>query len=72
MCVKFPPRGLNPGPCSPYPINTYICGVTIVPKVYGSKSTINLLYKKFTNWENMIVYKKFKKKENMIVVTLIT
>ena len=62
MCVKFIPRGLNSGPCSPHPTSTYICGVTIVPKVYGSKSTINLLYKKFTNGENMIVYKKLKKK----------
>ena len=72
MCVKFPPRDLNIDSYSPHPTSTYICGVTIVSKVYGSKSTINLLYKKFTNWENMIVYKKFKKRENMIVVTLIT
>ena len=49
MYVKFPPRSLNPDPCSPHPTSTYICGVTIIPKVYGSKSTINLLYKKFTN-----------------------
>ena len=29
MCVKFPPRDLNPDPCPPHPINTYIYGVTI-------------------------------------------
>ena len=49
MFVKFPPRDLNIDPYSPHPTSTYICGVIIVPKVYGSKSTINLLYKKFTN-----------------------
>ena len=29
MCVKLLPRDLNPDPCPPHPINTYIYGVTI-------------------------------------------
>ena len=35
MCVKFPPRDLNPGPCHQHPTNTYTCGVTIAPRARG-------------------------------------
>ena len=36
LCVKFPPRDLNPGPYSPCPTNTYTCGMTITPKMDGN------------------------------------
>ena len=35
MCVKLPLRDLNLGPCPPHPTSTYICGVTIAPRVCG-------------------------------------
>ena len=35
MCVKFSLGDLNSSPYSPYPTNTYTCGVTIIPKVCG-------------------------------------
>ena len=35
MCVKFPPRDLNPGPYPPHLTNTYTYGVTTAPKVCG-------------------------------------
>ena len=37
MCVKFPPRDLNPGSCLPHPTSTYICRVTIAPRVCGGR-----------------------------------
>ena len=33
MCVKLPPRNLNPNPYPQYPTNTYTYGVTIALKV---------------------------------------
>ena len=39
MCVKLPPRDFNPGYCTPHFTSTYICGVTIAPRVCGDKST---------------------------------
>ena len=41
MCVKLPHGDLN---LSPYPTNTYTCGVTIAPRVCGGKKkkSINL------------------------------
>ena len=38
MCVKFPPKNLNLGPCpyTPYPTSTYTCGVITAPRVCGS------------------------------------
>ena len=33
MCVKLPPRNLNPNPYPQYPTNTYSYGVTIALKV---------------------------------------
>ena len=35
MFVKLPPRDLNSGTYHPHLTNTYICGVTIVPRVRG-------------------------------------
>ena len=35
MCVKLPPRDLNPDPYPPHPTSTYTCGVTIAPSVCG-------------------------------------
>ena len=37
MYVKFPPEDLNLGSCSPHLTSTYICVVTIAPKVCGGK-----------------------------------
>ena len=42
MCVKLSPRNLNIDPYPPHPINTYICRVTIVPRVCGSSSSFFL------------------------------
>ena len=41
MCVELPPRDLNPDPCPPHSTNTntYICGVTIAPKICGGKNS---------------------------------
>jgi len=36
MCVKLPPKDLNPGPYPPLSISTYTYGVTIAPRVCGS------------------------------------
>ena len=36
MCEKLTLGDLNHGPCPPHPTNTYICGVTIAPKVSGN------------------------------------
>ena len=36
--MKFSPRNLNPDPYPPNPISTYICEVTIAPKVCGGQS----------------------------------
>ena len=41
MCVKLYSRDLNPGPYPPHLISTYICGVTIAPKVCGGKIALN-------------------------------
>ena len=35
MCVKFPPRYLNPGPYPPHPTSTYTYGVTIAQRMCG-------------------------------------
>ena len=32
MCVKLPPRDLNPKPCPPHPTNTYTCIIILVLK----------------------------------------
>ena len=37
MCVKLPPRDLNPYSCIPYPTNTYTCRITTIPRMYGGK-----------------------------------
>ena len=37
MCVKLPPRDLNPDHCPPHPTNTYTCEVTTAPRVRGGK-----------------------------------
>ena len=34
ICVKLPSEDLNPDPCSPHPTSTYICRITITPRVY--------------------------------------
>ena len=39
MCVELSPRDLNPSPCPPHATNTYICGVTIAPRVHSSATT---------------------------------
>ena len=41
MSVKLSPEDLNLCPCHPLPISTYICGVTIAPKVCGGKIALN-------------------------------
>ena len=41
MCVKFPPRDLNPDPYSSHP-----CGVSTSPKVHGGKTLSNLKIEK--------------------------
>ena len=33
MCMKFPPRELNPNSYPPHPTSTYTCGLTIVSKM---------------------------------------
>lgn len=35
MCMSFPPENLNFDPYPPHPTNTYICRVTIVPRMFG-------------------------------------
>ena len=50
MCVKLPPRDLNPGLYPPYPISTYTCEVTITPRVCGSPKN------KFLKTENKKCY----------------
>ena len=37
MCVKLPPGDLNPGPCSPHPINTYTYEVINALRVCGGQ-----------------------------------
>ena len=34
-CVKLSPGDLNPDPSPPHPTSTYICGVTIAPRMCG-------------------------------------
>ena len=51
MCVKLPPRDLNPDPCPPHPTSTYTCGVTIALRVCGGSSVIFKLYPQhILNW----------------------
>ena len=38
MCVKIPPRDLNPGPCPLHLTSTYTYEVTIAPKVCGGNA----------------------------------
>ena len=35
MCVKLPPKNLNPVPYPPHSTSTYTCGVTIAQRVCG-------------------------------------
>ena len=40
MCIKLPPKDLNPNIFSLHPTNTYICRVTIVLKAHGDKAVM--------------------------------
>ena len=40
MCVKFPPRDLNPGPYPSHLTSTYTCKVTIALRVCGGYPTV--------------------------------
>ena len=51
MCVKFPPRNLNPGRYPLHSTNTYTCGVTITPRVCGGKKCF---LKKLSFWLALI------------------
>ena len=42
MCVKLPPRDLNPGLYPPHLISTYTCRVTIAPRACGGKYLLDL------------------------------
>ena len=42
MCVKLSLEDLNLGPYPPHSTNTYTCGVTITPKVYGGDILVTL------------------------------
>ena len=42
MCVKLPPRDLNPDPYPLHPTSTYTCGVTTAPRVYGGNQNYRL------------------------------
>ena len=37
MCVKLPPRDLNPSLYPPHPINTYTCEVTNAPRMCNGR-----------------------------------
>ena len=37
MCVKLPPKNLNPNPCPPHLTSTYTCEVTTAPRVCGDE-----------------------------------
>ena len=50
MCVKLPPRDLNPGPCPPHPTSTYTCGVTIAPRVCGGTIAYYILPSNYFLW----------------------
>ena len=46
ICVKLPPKDLNPDPYPPHPTSIYICGVTTASRVSsGSINTTSLLLK---------------------------
>ena len=40
MCVKLPPRDLNPGPYPPHPTSIYICEVTTALRVHGENKIL--------------------------------
>ena len=42
MCVKLPSKDLNLGPYLPRSINTYTYEVTIVPRVCGGTTNLNV------------------------------
>ena len=42
MCVKLLSIDLHPDPYLPYPISTYLCKMTITPRVYGSVKNYKL------------------------------
>ena len=42
MCVKLPPRDLNPGLYPPHLISIYTCRVTIALKACGDKYSLDL------------------------------
>ena len=63
ICVKFPPRDLNPTPYPSHHISTYTCGVTIAPMVYGGVFEYiwhNMTCRKSTN-TNYYAYIKIQK-----------
>ena len=37
MCVKLPPRDLNPDPYPPHLTSVYTCEVTTTPRVYNGE-----------------------------------
>ena len=45
MCVKLPPRDLNPGPCPPHPTSIYTYRMTTTPRVCGVLKVLSIVIK---------------------------
>ena len=56
MCVKFSPENLNFDPYPSHPINTYTCGVTIVPRVHDGCNMLTFNYWRFDNGNYFIIF----------------
>ena len=69
MCVKFPPKELNPNPCPPHSTCTYTCGVTIIPKVcHGMRDLLMSSYDYSFLLENETNINSEKKKNIYIYI----
>ena len=49
MCVKLPPRDLNPGPYPAHPTGIYTCEVTTTPRIRGGVYIYIYIYSLFSS-----------------------